>query len=271
MPWVRIDEHALNHVKILALSHGAFRLWVEGLAHCQKHLTDGAISRSALRGFRYAARPRVDELIASVDGMPPLWKPDTEGFTVHDYLKWNDSREKVLIERGKAKERLDKFRNRFGNGVANGVQNGVANGARNAFATGIHTTSTTTTTEGSKEQEPSTQRDRFERFWDAYPRKTAKKAAWIEWQRLKPPPDEAFIDRALSAIQQQIGSAQWRKDGGQYIPHPKTWLHQGRWEDQDDAVAPAASRIHWSDECAEMHDGLCMKQWDHEMKKRQPA
>jgi hypothetical protein len=267
LPWVRIDEHALNHVKILALSNGAFRLWVEGLAHCQKHLTDGAISRSALRAFRYAQRSRVDELTTSVDGMPPLWEPETGGFRVHDYLKWNDSREKVLFERGKARDRVERWRNRHGNAVGNAVTNGI----QNAFETVLHTTSTTTSTEGSIDQEPSTQRVRFERFWDAYPRKTAKKAAWAEWQRIKPAPDDSFTERAIEAIQQHIRSAQWRKDGGQYIPHPKTWLHQGRWEDQDEYTAPTATKLHWSDECAEMHGGSCTKQWDHEMKKRATA
>lgn len=110
MPWVRIDEHALNHVKILALSHGAFRLWVEGLAHCQKHLTDGAISRAALRGFRYASRPRVDELVASVDSHAPLWTPDEDGWRVHDYLQWNESREHVLEARKCAKDRMANLR-----------------------------------------------------------------------------------------------------------------------------------------------------------------
>lgn len=119
-PWVRIDEHALNHVKILRLSHGAFRLWVEGLAHCQKHLTDGAISGASLREFRYLTRKALAELTASVDRMEPLWLQVDVGYQVHDYLTWNDSRSKVLRERAKAKARFDKFKNGVANGVANG-------------------------------------------------------------------------------------------------------------------------------------------------------
>lgn len=137
MPWVRLDEHALNHVKILALSHGAFRLWVEGLAHCQKHLTDGAISRAALRSFRYAGRTRVEELTASVDGMDPLWCGTDDGFSVHDYLKWNDSRDRVLAEREKAKARLERFRGRVRNAVSNGEQN------KDETVYHVHTTTTT--------------------------------------------------------------------------------------------------------------------------------
>jgi hypothetical protein len=49
------------------------------------------------------------------------------------------------------------------------------------------------------------------------------------WQRLKP--DEALTAQMLAAIVIQRTSRAWTKDGGDYIPHPKTWLHQGRWED----------------------------------------
>ena len=34
-------------------------------------------------------------------------------------------------------------------------------------------------------------------------------------------------------------SAQWQRDNGQYIPHPATWLNQGRW---DDELTPAGAR-----------------------------
>jgi hypothetical protein len=127
MPWVRIDEHALNHVKILALSNAAFRLWVEGLAHCQKHLTDGAISRAALKSFRYASRSRIDELTESVDGHAPLWGVVTDGFMVHDYLAWNESREHVLKAREFAKNRIQKLRDkkRVGNAIGNGDRNAL--------------------------------------------------------------------------------------------------------------------------------------------------
>jgi hypothetical protein len=35
----------------------------------------------------------------------------------------------------------------------------------------------------------------------------------------------------LAAIRSQSASDQWRKDGGQYIPNPATWIRQRRWED----------------------------------------
>lgn len=36
----------------------------------------------------------------------------------------------------------------------------------------------------------------------------------------------------LAALERQGKSDQWRRDGGQYIPHAATWLNGRRWEDE---------------------------------------
>ena len=70
----------------------------------------------------------------------------------------------------------------------------------------------------------------FAEFWSAYPLKKAKATAEKAWQKLKPSADlQATI---LSAIAAHKLSADWQRDGGQYIPHPTTWLNQRRWEDE---------------------------------------
>jgi hypothetical protein len=137
MPWVRLDEHAINHVKLLALSDGAFRLWVEGLAHCQKHLTDGAISSAAVRGFRYAKPGRITELTTSVGRAAPLWCPAAEGFEVHDYLAWNEDKATVLRKRAKARGRMQRLRG--GSPTRSHEQQGE-------LAANVRSTTTTTTT-----------------------------------------------------------------------------------------------------------------------------
>lgn len=71
----------------------------------------------------------------------------------------------------------------------------------------------------------------FEDFWSAYPRKVGKLAALREWQKLNPSAETV----------QEIGKAlAWQCetwDDPQYIPHPRTWLHQGRWMDEPPAPA----------------------------------
>jgi hypothetical protein len=71
--------------------------------------------------------------------------------------------------------------------------------------------------------------DDFEIFWTAYPRKTGKGAAWQEWLKLKP--SQPLQEKILKCIGDACNCLDWKRDNGQYIPHPKTWLHQRRWDD----------------------------------------
>jgi len=70
----------------------------------------------------------------------------------------------------------------------------------------------------------------FDAFWAAYPRKVGRGAALLLWQHLKP--DDALQARILAALAQQRASEQWLTEGGRFIPHPRTWLSQGRWDDE---------------------------------------
>ena len=69
----------------------------------------------------------------------------------------------------------------------------------------------------------------FLNFWDAYPKKIGKKAAFKSWQNAKDKPPMIII---INAISNQKRSDQWLNSRGQYIPNPATWLNQGRWDDE---------------------------------------
>jgi hypothetical protein len=73
-------------------------------------------------------------------------------------------------------------------------------------------------------------RERFDRFWKAYPRKTAKETALRAFLKLSP--DEGLLQIMLAAVEKQKQTAQWQEEGGRYIPHPATWLNQKRWQDE---------------------------------------
>jgi len=47
------------------------------------------------------------------------------------------------------------------------------------------------------------------------------------------------IDVLLAAIEKQARASSWCKDGGQFIPHPATWLNGAQWENEDTAACPA--------------------------------
>ena len=79
---------------------------------------------------------------------------------------------------------------------------------------------------------------RFERFWEAYPKKRSKGQALKAWMKIKP--DERLLATMIAKIEQAKTTAQWRKDGGEYIPHPATWLNAAGWEDEMDLAGGRA-------------------------------
>jgi hypothetical protein len=116
MPWVRIDENAMEHPKVAGLSAEAFRLWVQGLAFCQKYLTNGLIGDVALKGLRSYSVKRLSELVSA-----GLWRQAQGAVQVHDYLQWNESREHVLRVREQAKERIRRLRGKGRDDLRNAV------------------------------------------------------------------------------------------------------------------------------------------------------
>lgn len=81
----------------------------------------------------------------------------------------------------------------------------------------------------------------FARFWKAWPagsRKVARPQCLRRWERAG---CEAFADRVVAAVEAFKGSADWLKNGGEFIPAPLVWLNQSRWEAAESlTVAPAA-------------------------------
>lgn len=70
----------------------------------------------------------------------------------------------------------------------------------------------------------------FDLFWSTFPRKIGKGAAELAWKKIKP--DDTLQARIIHAVKAQCKSEQWRRDQGQFIPHPATWLNGKRWEDE---------------------------------------
>ncbi|AIN58736.1 hypothetical protein [Pseudomonas soli] len=80
--------------------------------------------------------------------------------------------------------------------------------------------------------------DLFVRFWKLYPRKVGKANAEKAWSKLKV--DADLFERMTSALAAWAASPDWTKDGGQFIPHPATWLNGKRWDDE----LPAPGNVH---------------------------
>lgn len=82
----------------------------------------------------------------------------------------------------------------------------------------------------------------FEKLWTAYPKKIGKGAAEKAFKNAK---INGHLPYVLAALDRQKGSAQWTKDGGQFIPNPATWINQKRWLDEPEQPKQSIERNPW--------------------------
>jgi hypothetical protein len=76
------------------------------------------------------------------------------------------------------------------------------------------------------QSKPATKAQQFDEFWTVYPRKVGKKAAKAAYLRATKDTGHRTI---VAAVLHQIEHG-WKDP--RYIPHPTTWLNQGRWDDE---------------------------------------
>lgn len=86
-------------------------------------------------------------------------------------------------------------------------------------------------TDTPQEKQPSLQERRFAEFWQAYPKKKSKGQAERAWKKIKP--DTETFDQIIAAIANNLeNNPDWKKQSGQYIPYPATWLNAKGWLDE---------------------------------------
>lgn len=158
MAWVRLSDDFYDNPKLLECTSVARDLWVTGIAYCNRNLTDGFIPRRVAHrlidtdgvyvevcGAVVPATPRqaASELLAA-----GLWQEVAGGYSVHDYLEYQDSAEKIRGERKKTADRVRRWReaqrtarNGVGNSVTGAVpveaQDGYADTAQNAACNAV--------------------------------------------------------------------------------------------------------------------------------------
>lgn len=77
---------------------------------------------------------------------------------------------------------------------------------------------------------PKKRNEAFESFYAEYPRKIARKAAEKAWEKLMP--TKQLVGEIMDGLRRGIDSVEWAKDGGEYIPHPASFLNGERWTDE---------------------------------------
>ncbi len=83
----------------------------------------------------------------------------------------------------------------------------------------------------------------FDEFWSKYPRKVAKKTAMQAFAKL--PMDEQEL--AVDTLDNHLAYWKLKETVTDFIPHPSTWLNQGRYFDELEmkAKAPTKPALPW--------------------------
>lgn len=127
------------------------------------------------------------------------------------------------------------FHNGFHNVPSSDI-NGFTESGNNGFHHGSHHEPHTHNKINNMKEEyippvvPRGDDGRFDRFWEAYPKKVGKGEARKAFARLKVSGE--LLDRMLAALTRQRVSDQWNRENGRFIPNPATWLNQERWSDE---------------------------------------
>lgn len=69
----------------------------------------------------------------------------------------------------------------------------------------------------------------FDKFWRQYPRRVGKGDAEKAWGKHG---CDKILENILAAVDRCKVSADWKKNAGEFIPHPATWLNRRGWEDE---------------------------------------
>jgi hypothetical protein len=158
--WVRIDDHFDEHPKLAQAGTVCWGIWLAGIAYCNRNLTDGFIPWAVAKSLGSwemldleddeedpQHRRRIwtvgrscgmsgedmetEWVIERMVGVG-LWDQIPGGFRIHDYDDYQPTKQEILAERAKTKERVADWRKRrkpSGNADSNGATNGVVTGA----------------------------------------------------------------------------------------------------------------------------------------------
>jgi hypothetical protein len=116
MTWVKLDEHFVDHPKVVTAGPLASWLFISGLCYANRLLTDGFIPEQFLdrllvqNGAKRQDPVKLAHKLCEVE----LWKPATshgqKGYQIHDFLKYQPSRKQVLQARKTAADRQARWR-----------------------------------------------------------------------------------------------------------------------------------------------------------------
>lgn len=205
----------------------AVGLWTLAFIYCGRNRTDGHFPKR-LVSRRWAGTEAVrDELLQAGRWHAPghdcadCPQPAEGQFYMHAYLERNRSREQIEAlseKRSEAGKRGGAARH--GKQLAEQVSGPVKQ---------TPSRSKPDTDTATKNTQAAAAAAEFDRFWTLYPRKVGKEAARKAYDKARRNTDEAAVAAGLLNATQVWRTTQTEP---RFIPHPATWLNEGRWADE---------------------------------------
>ena len=227
------DSNARNDAKILDLrmkhgaeGYGVYFMIIERLREEQDYMS---VKDYNILAFDLRVR---SDLVKSVVEDFGLFQFKDELFYSESLLKRMGIMEEISEKRSRAGKKGAESRwnnGKNGNAIKNNGK-AMANASGNmANAIEKHGNKTNKTNKINKIKQTK-ENELFECFWDSYPKKIGKTKAKQVFEKINPNDD--LVDKMIAKVEEYKLTNQWLKDNGQFIPHPTTWLNQGRWEDE---------------------------------------
>jgi hypothetical protein len=99
--WIKLSVDYPSHPKVIKAGPEAAWLAVAAMTYARKHMTNGLIESAVVPTLAAVKRPLV---LAAKLVEVGLWEVCGDAFLIHDFLKWNPSREAVEQKREKWKD-----------------------------------------------------------------------------------------------------------------------------------------------------------------------
>lgn len=232
--YVKVLDNLEDHPRWLEVSPAGVGLWVLALGYCGRNLTDGLFPAGKLRRWGVSAEdPAVAELLTAGRWHGPGHEcgdcPEVPAgqMYVHAYLEHQRSRaevEALSAKRAEAGRRGGSARS------TKQVAEQTASTGKQAEAKGTPTTEADTKKDSPARARAAAYAADFETWWETYPHKVGKAAAAKAYEKAR---RTAGVDADTLMAGLSNATAVWvaERRERQFIPHPATWLNQGRWDD----------------------------------------
>lgn len=223
-------------MEMLDTNPAALGYYVAAVSYASDNLTDGLIEERVAKHSLHVPEDVISFLVDI-----GKWETVEGGWLIHNYAKWQNSREQ--IEAARERDRNRKANNRSedipdgiqteSENTPDGIQPAVNQNTKPKHNNQNDSSSDESNTPQTPHRDSDAYTPEFEEFWQAYPRKKDKRAAWKAWKAALKRADPEAIINAAKAEARRPCELKFRK-------YPASWLNADAWEDEPDQQ-PAAN------------------------------